>query len=66
MSNAAAGRELMAEGWEEGAQAAWDRTGEGFNGECAFDHLANRLDQPSTTFRQYNPDATNPYRENNA
>lgn len=63
LRNTPAGKQLLAEGWEEGAEAAWGRTGEGFNGECAFDHLADRLDQPSTNFRQYNPDTPNPYRE---
>lgn len=63
LRNTPAGKRLMAEAWEEGAEAAWGRTGEGFNGECAFDHLADRLDQPSTTFRHYNPDTPNPYRE---
>lgn len=61
-----AGRALKAEAWEEGAETAWGRTGEGFNGECAFDHLANRLDQPSATFRRYNPDTPNPYLEADA
>ena len=66
LRNTPAGKQLMAEGWEEGAETAWGRTGEGFNGECAFDHLADRLDQPSTTFRHYNPDTPNPYREGDA
>ena len=63
LRNTPAGRALMAEGWEEGAAHAWAITGEGFNGECAFDHLSQRLDDPSSTFREYNPDDRNPYRE---
>lgn len=31
---------LMADAWAEGAQAGFDSTAEGFNGECAFDHCA--------------------------
>lgn len=58
-----AGRALMAEAWEEGAEAAWASTAEGFNAECAFEHLAGGpFDGQETTFRESNPDTPNPYR----
>ena len=52
-----AGRELMAEAWEDGAQAAWGESGEGWNGE-----YTGRSGPPSA-FRAHNPNLPNPYKE---
>lgn len=55
-----AGRALMAEGWEDGAQAAWGVSGEGWNGEYAG------RPGPSGVFRAQNPTFPNPHLEGNA
>ena len=52
-----AGRELMAEAWEDGAQAAWGESGEGWNGE-----YTGRSGPPGA-FREHNPTLPNPYEE---
>jgi len=49
--------EVKAEAWEEGAQAAWLRTGDGWNGE-----YAEGTHDGSRSFRDCNPDTPNPYR----
>jgi hypothetical protein len=36
----AAAPHMLAGAWDEGAQAGFDSTAEGFNGECVFDHCA--------------------------
>ena len=53
-------RMLMAEGWEEGAQDAWEITGERWNSEYAG--------EPGdlSSFRVQNPIFPNPYLEGNA
>ena len=55
-----AGRALMAEAWEEGAQGAWEITGERWNSEYAG--------EPGdlSSFRVQNPIFPNPYLEGNA
>lgn len=49
--------EMQAQAWEEGAQAAWLRTGDGWNGE-----YAEGTHDGSRSFRDCNPDTPNPYR----
>ena len=55
-----AGRELMAEAWEEGAQDAWEITGERWNSEYAG--------EPGdlSSFRVQNPIFPNPHLEGDA
>ena len=55
-----AGRALMAEAWEEGAQAAWGVSGEGWNGE-----YTGRPGPPGA-FRAQNPTFPNPHLEDDA
>ena len=60
LRNTPAGKQLMAEGWEEGAQDAWEITGERWNSEYAG--------EPGdlSSFRVQNPIFPNPYREGDA
>ena len=61
LRNTPAGRELMAEGWEEGAQAAWERSAEGWNSEYTG------RPEPTGVFRAQNPTyPSNPYLEGDA
>ena len=55
-----AGRKLMAEAWEEGAQDAWEITKEGWNSEYTG--------EPGdlSSFRAQNPTFHNPYLEADA
>lgn len=48
-------RKALAEAWEQGAQAGWVTSGEGWNAEHTGRHY------PSDEFRQMNPDIQNPY-----
>ena len=48
-------QELMVEAWEDGAQAAWGASGEGWNGEYA------ERPGPPGVFRAQNPTFPNPH-----
>lgn len=52
-------REDMARAWEEGAQAGWGATCEGWNAETAGEWTA----PPSTPFRVANQETPNPYKQ---
>ena len=51
---------LQAEAWEDGAQAAWGTSGEGWNGEYA------ERPGPPGVFRAQNPTFPNPHLEDDA
>ena len=60
LRNTPAGRKLMAEAWEDGAQAAWGTSGEGWNGEYSG------RPGPIGVFRAQNPTFPNPHLEADA
>lgn len=51
--------EIKAAAWEEGAQAGWSKSGDGWNGECAYGGL--EFTGEALPFRDVNPDTPNPY-----
>lgn len=50
----------MARAWQEGAETAWRTTGEGWNGEYAYDHGTH---DGSVSFAEANDDIPNPYEQ---
>ena len=56
-------REDMARAWDEGAETAWRRTGEGWNGEYAGEYSTH---DGAVSFREANDDTPNPYEQEEA
>ena len=60
---ARARQEGRAEGWDEGAETAWQITGEGWNGEYAGYYGTH---DGSVSFREANDEIDNPYEQEEA
>ena len=60
---ARARQEGRAEGWDEGAETAWQATGEGWNGEYAGEYSTH---DGAVSFREANDDIPNPYEQEEA